>query len=221
MRSFCDVETDRPRVNQITLVEPNAKKSAILSEELVKLQEILELRLKERVSAIEHYFKLETSVNHDAEDILRTELIKNENQLADLKEKSLFFEGSEATSLPKRTVLKDIELEEYVLLKIAREDGRFDEQISLHKSKPSMHIQPVEFARMYINLRHKVVQVNAEVVEACRELLQEEKKFVKMFVSQRKIFEEKLKVFMNSQLALRRQRSIAKEIAQRRKRCGL
>lgn len=202
----------------MTLVEPNAKKSAILSDELVKFQEILAERLKERVSAIEAYFKLETSVNHDSEDILRTELVKNENQIADTKEKALYFEKAETLDLPKRAVLKNIDLFDYELLKIAREDGRFDEQVALHKSKPSQFVQPVEYARMYIKLQQMVIKANTEVLEAVREHLQDEKAFVKKYVSQRKLFEEKMKLFMNSQLSLRRQRSIAKEIVLRRKR---
>lgn len=204
--------------NKLSLVEPNAKKCAILSEELVKFQEILDARLKERVSAIEAYFKLETAVNHDAEDVLRTELIKNENQIASIKEKALFFERSEENDLPKRTVLKDIELEEYQFLKIARQDGRFDEQVALFKTKPSQYTPPIEYARMYIKLMEQVIKANVEVLEAARVDLLEEKKFVKKYVSQRKVFEEKMKLFMNSQLALRRQRSIAKEIVLRRHR---
>ena len=204
--------------NKVELVEPNARKSAILSEELVKFQEIFESRLKERVKSIEDYFKLETTVNHDAEDYLRIELVKNENQIADIKEVALFFECSEDKDLPKRTVVRDLDLSEYKLLQIAREDGRFDEQVALHKSKPSQYIQTVEYSRMYIKLQERVVRANTGVLESVRDLLQDEKKFVKKFVSQRKSFEEKMKVFMNSQLALRRQRSVAKEIVLRRKR---
>ena len=81
------------------------------------------------------------------------------------------------------------------------------------------HFIPIdEFAMMYINQCHGALESTLKIQEEVRTLLQAEKQFNKLFIVRKKDFERKMKLFMDSQLALRRQRSIAKEINTRRKR---
>ena len=59
-------------------------------------------------SNIEAYFKLETKINVDLEAILRGDLIKNENRLADIHEKLLFFETVKENNIVSQFVGKTL-----------------------------------------------------------------------------------------------------------------
>ncbi len=111
-----------------------------------------------------------------------------------------------------------IELEEYSILKIAAQDGRFDTHIAMSIIKPREYVSIEEYAKRFIQLRHRIMDVQVEIQAEMRTLLLAEKDFNKSFIHKKKDFERKMALFMESQLAFRRQRSIAKEIISRRKR---
>jgi hypothetical protein len=89
---------------------------------------------------------------------------------------------------------------------------------AMHALRPKHFVPVEEFAMMYIAQCHEALESVLRIQEDVRTLLQAEKQFNKMFIVRKKEYEKKMKLFMDSQLALRRQRSIAKEINTRRKR---
>jgi hypothetical protein len=203
---------------KIALVEPKARQQTQLTEELLRFQQALQERLRERDIAIVEYFKLEAALEIDLIDILRNDFDVAENKMALKQARCAFFKNCEAMSVPERILSKNLTLDEYNILVLSKFDARFDIQQAMNVLKPAQNVSPLIYAKMFLDLKAAVASIDFNVAEEEKFMLQFEASYTKGLQNKKKDFESRMIVFMNNQLSLRRQRSLAKEIDMRRER---
>lgn len=203
---------------KIALVEPKARKQTQLTEELLRFQQVLQERLRERDVTIAEYFKVEAALDIDIIDTIRADFIANDRKMAAKRVRSDFFKSCDSRRVAERIVSKELTLEEYNLLGLADCDRRFDVQKAMSVIKPTQNVSPLILAKMFLDLKASAALVDFNVAEEEKFMLQFEANYIKGLVNKKKEFESRMSVFMNNQLSLRRQRSLAKEIDLRRER---
>jgi hypothetical protein len=203
---------------KIALVEPKARQQTQLTEELLRFQQALQQRLRERDVTIVEYFKLEAVLEIDLIDIIRADFISNEKKMALRRDRCAFFKNCEAMNVPERILSKNLTLDEYNILGLSKFDARFDIQKAMSVLRPTQNVSPLIYAKMFLDLKASVASVDFNVAEEEKFMLQFEASYIKGLQNKKKDLESRMIVFMNNQLSLRRQRSLAKEIDMRRER---
>ncbi|CAE7401088.1 unnamed protein product, partial [Symbiodinium microadriaticum] len=190
----------------------------VVTSQLAKMKEALSQRNAERKEILDLYFSLEEGIALD----MRTDLLRiiqqNAKQLAEMREHCRQSETAVAREVPAQLVKRTADFETQVLLNESNFLPKYELQECTHNVQSRTNSPGIRLAELGIEVKTAIREANIQHFAFREKTYTKEEEVFSAFPAAKKFHEERMQLFLASQLNMRRQHALQNELNERQQR---